>query len=814
MRKRAGICIVLWLATGACADEPAPPRDPRGIGALHEGPGRSPAGFMYDTPFAPPSPATADSGWTYRGGLELGILGGDGDLANAIFREYRDHRNGFILEGFGLTAEKDSEARYLRLFGGKVGNDDQSYGLTHGRWNDYRLKVFLEDTPHVFATDARPIWNGLGTGSLTLPPGLAPGASSSAAIQAVLDATGTSTLAIKRRKGGVELDKKLDDAWSAFARYTLEQREGTRPFGGSFFFPTPAIIGASMETAEPIGYLTHDVAAGVRYADTLRQFNLVASASVFRNRIDTLTWENPFNVTPVLSTPNSVNIQRGRFDLHPDNEAFQLKADFAQSFPSLHRSRLAASVEATTMRQDDALIAPAVNMGTAGRGGFQFPLSDWNSTEALSRNNADAAIDMLAASLDYSFVPVDRLTLRAKARYEDSRNRTSYEAFNPLTGQFGYPALDGGRGTVAVTENGFYTPGGPNSQWHYRSIPFEHQRVDFGLTAEYPLTRRTRLTGEVERQEFHREHRERDRTWEDKVRITVNARVSDIANLRVALEHANRRGSAYNHDPYREFFTASLPGYPDPTRELPHTLADLRKHDLSDRRHDGLNARLNLQLAESLDGFVSIRMQESDYPASYGRTGKDSRRSLNAEVSYQPAPLLNAYAFYSYESARSHQASIRDLGIPGSSPEAGGLDYPFANSWRVEMRDRNDAAGFGVRYDFAEARLDIRYTYANARTPIRYEAASAGASSLPLDELAGAFPDLTFRQHLAEANLVVPVTSRFSARFLYRYEDTRVEDWHYAGLGANLLQGQWLYLDPGPQGYRASVFGVFLQYRL
>ena len=103
---------------------------------------------MYDTPFAP-SPVTGDSGWAYRGGFELGLLGGDADLANAIFREYRDPRNGLILEGFGLTAEKDSEARYLRLFGGKVGNDDQSYGFTYGRWNDYRLKVFLDDTPHV-----------------------------------------------------------------------------------------------------------------------------------------------------------------------------------------------------------------------------------------------------------------------------------------------------------------------------------------------------------------------------------------------------------------------------------------------------------------------------------------------------------------------------------------------------------------------------------------------------------------------------------------------------------------------------------------
>lgn len=814
MRARASIGILVALASGANADEPAPPRDPRGIGALHDGPSRSPSGLMYDTPFTPPAPVGGESGWTYRGGLELGVLGGDGDLANAIFREYRDFRNGLNLEGFGLTAEKDAEAKYLRVLGGKVGNDDQSYGLVYGRWNDYRLRLFLDDTPHVFATDARPIWNGLGTGSLMLPTGLTPAASNPAAIQAAVDAASPATLALKRRKAGVELERRFSDSWSGFARYTLEQREGTRPFGGSFYFPTPSIIGASMETVEPIDYLTQDLAAGLRYADAARQFNVMAGLSVFRNRIDTLTWENPFNVTPVLSTPNSANIQRGRFDLYPDNEAWQLRADFAQSFPTFHRSRLAASLEATSMRQDDALIAPAVNTGTAGRGPFQFPLANWNTPDALSRKSADAGIDTLTASADLSFVPVDNLTLRAKARYEELRNRTSYESLNPLTGQYGYAALDGGRGTVAVNENGFYTPGGAGSNWHYRSIPFEHRRLDYGLGADYPLARQARLIAEYERQDYDREHRERDRTWEDKVRIALNARFSGSANLRIALEHGNRRGSAYNYDPYREFFTASLPGYPSPSRELPHTLADLRKFDLSDRKASSANARLNLQLREDLDGFVSVRLQESDFPAGYGRAGRDSRRSLNAEVNYQPAPPVNAYAFYSYETARSQQAGIRDMGIPGSSAQAGGADYPLANAWRMEMRDRNDTAGFGVRCDFAGARLDVRYTYANARTPIRYEAASAGASTLPLEALTGTFPDLAFRQHLAEANLIFPLGRRLSARVHYRYEDTRMDDWHYAGLGAHLLQGQWLYLDAGPQGYRANVFGVFLQYRL
>jgi len=161
------------------------------------------------------------------------------------------------------------------------------------------------------------------------------------------------------------------------------------------------------------------------------------------------------------------------------------------------------------------------------------------------------------------------------------------------------------------------------------------------------------------------------------------------------------------------------------------------------------------------------------------------------------------------------QAGIRDRSIPGSSPDAGGNDYPLANAWRVETRERNDAVGFGVKVDFSRFRLDFRYAYADARSPVSYEAASQGASTLPLaGELAGAFPDITFRQHLAETSLVFPISGRLAARLYHRYEDTRLVDWHYTGLAGSLLQGSILYLDAGPQSYRASVFGVFLQYRL
>ena len=789
--------------------------DPRGIGALHEGPGRSPSGLLYATPSIPPAPSESMQGWSLRGGLEAGFLGGDGDDRNTLWREYKDLRNGFLLDNFGLYAEKPGEAKYLSFFGGSVGRDDQYYGFLYGRRNDYKLRLFLEDTPHVFATDARPIWQGLGSGSLTLPAGLTPGRGDRASIQAAVDATGATTLELIRRKGGIAFDKAFSETLSGFLHYTVEKREGARPFGAAFFFPTPPGVGASMETVEPIDYLTQDIVAGLRYADELRQFNLSANASLFRNRIDTLTWENPFDVS-LGPTPNAANIQRGRFDLYPDNEAYQVKADFAQAFPSFLRSRFTASASAGSMRQDDALIPPAVNSGTAGRGSFQYPLESWNTTTALSQKNAGAAIDTATASLGYSLVPVDKLTLRAKARYEETRNHTDYTAFNPLTGQYGYPSLDGARGTIAPNENGFYTPGsGLNSQWHYRSIPFDYRKLDYGLVAEYPIARRTQLSGEYERQEIERDHRERDRTWEDRLRIALSSRVANGASLNVSLEHGERRGSEYNYDPYREFFTASLPGYPNPSRELPHTLADLRKYDLADRRQDTLKARFNMQLREDLDGLLSMRLQESDYPASYGRTGRDSRSSVSAEINYQPAPLVNAYLFYSHETSRMQQAGIRDRSIPGSSPDAGGNDYPLANAWRVETRERNDAVGFGVKVDFSRFRLDFRYAYADARSPVSYEAASQGASTLPLaGELAGAFPDITFRQHLAETSLVFPISGRLAARLYHRYEDTRLVDWHYTGLAGSLLQGSILYLDAGPQSYRASVFGVFLQYRL
>jgi MtrB/PioB family decaheme-associated outer membrane protein len=621
-----------------------------------------------------------------------------------------------------------------------------------------------------------------------------------------------------RKKGGVSFDKSFSETWSAFASYTLERREGTRPFGGGFFFnfaPTPPSVGASMETIEPIDYSTHNVIVGLKYAEGARQFNLTGNASIFRNNIDTLTWENPFNINP--GQANATNIQRGRYALYPDNEAYNVKAEYTQSWSSFYNSRFTVTGALGRMHQNDALIPLTVNTGTAGLGLNQFNLANWNTTVALSQQNANAAIDTALLDLGYHAVPISKLSLHAKARFYETRNHTDYTAFNPSTGQYGYPALDGAKGTVLPGENGFYTPGqvGPNN-WQYRNIPFAYKQSNYSLNADYQLTTKTQLSGGYEREEFHRDFRERDRTWEDHFRIAFNSRGFEMATVRLSYEYGDRRGSAYNYNPYEQFFTSSLPGYNNPDGAFPFTLADLRKYDVADRKQQVINGRINMTFRDDLDGFSSLQYKSNTYPASYGRTGHQDQVSVNFELNYQPTPLVNAYAFYFYQYSRLEQGNINDLMIPGGSPNAGGDNYPIANAWSLQSKDSNDVLGLGVQYDFTKFRIGVKYTFANARSPISYQANSTGATTIPLtaEQIGNGYPDLTYRQHLAEANAVFPLQAKLAVRLFYRYENTRVFDWHYDGLSNNLLQQQRLYLDPGPQNYHANVFGVFIQCQL
>lgn len=816
--------------------------DPRAFSPIMggKGPSHTPSGQLYLYPFTDQDWTDAGNGWRRSGSVEVGVLGGGANNTNAGFREYTDWKNGVLLNSFSLGMEQPDTARFLNIRGGGLGNKDGYAGLEYGRYNDFKISTFYNETSHVFSTSAHPIWNGVGTGNLTLPAGIAPGsvtesnAASYAAFQkAVANAPGT-TLDVERKKFGVKLDGYLNEQLTGFVNYTIERREGTRPFGGAMMFDfirwsgatsstpngapfkpgsfNPAspnwASGGVMETVEPIDYATHDLTTGLRYAGADDQLNLTFNGSFFKNANESLTWENPFAIGFPGINAFDKGVQRGRFALPPDNQAYNVKADYAHSMQS--NGQFSATVSFGRMRQDEALLPPTIDGGVDFDGNNR---ANWNTTAALSQLTANARIDTKLVDLGLSLKPASDWTIRGKLRYYDENNKTSYTAYNPLTGQYGYIVTDGGLSIFGRGFSGVYKAGAVNAI-HDKNIPTSYNKLNANLAADYALSLRTGATVAYDREQIDRAFRERDRTVEDRLKLSLNSRAIEDGTVRVSYEYADRSGSAYNYDPYEQFYVAPLPaGYV-------HTLADLRKFDLADRRQHIINARFNYMLRSDMDAFVSLQHKLSQYKAEYGRIGDDKTDSMNLEWNYNPSPNGVLFAFYSLQKSRMGQANINDSGA-GVDPAAGGVNYPLSNAWSAAFRDTNHTLGAGFRAVFGKYHLESRYNYAWMKGKTSYGYAtiagatvgSGGNETLTAAQADNAFADQIFRQHVLETSLEWPLNPRTSMRLFQRFEKRRTDDWHYEGIDQRLI-GQRLYLGVAPENAIASVIGVFLQYRM
>ena len=622
---------------------------------------RSPSGQLYSPPYddpAEPGSKTA-GGWEYRGLVEGGVLAGDPGASNAVLRKYKDLRSGAYLNYFEVEADKADSANYFSVVGGASGQSDQFYGVQMGRYNDWKLKLFYNETLHVFSSNWKALFDGQGTGELTtgLPGAVAVTKGSSSftpavactvsapcwsyggktysgaqALTSVNGTTGTpngtsgtvaaatgattsgalqsnmalaisnklaslpeSEISLIRKKAGARVEADLSDNWKSYASYSLEHRTGARPFAMN-------AGNMSTEIAEPIDYGTHEILAGVQYADRLTQANLRASMSLFRNNISTLNVQYPL----LMSVLPFGNIQTATFDLYPDNNAFNLKGEYARSLPDFYKGRFNAALSFGTSRQNDDLLAPisaAQNAqlaaaGITSFGGSANPgyvtgttlVSNWNTTAALSQQTASQRIDTALLDLGLSVKPADALNMKGSFRYFDSANKGGYTAYNPLTGQFGRGIADG-NGSVSDTVVGLrpgampgtagscYVPsgyavmpgcvfgvmtGGATAVANGANIPVYGQarstrQMNYGLTGDYELSRTSTLNAALERESFDRDFRERPKTWEDKLKLGYVNRGLGDATLRGSYETDRKRGGDYNYRTFEDLGTG-LPG--------------------------------------------------------------------------------------------------------------------------------------------------------------------------------------------------------------------------------------------------------------
>jgi hypothetical protein len=355
--------------------------------------------------------------------------------------------------------------------------------------------------------------------------------------------------------------------------------------------------------------------------------------------------------------------------------------------------------------------------------------------------------------------------------------------------------------------------------------------MNFRLAGDYRLAKGGTLNASYERENYDREYRERDRTWEDKYRIEYAHRGWESATLRTSYEYAQRRGSEYVSDPIRDFTSFSLG--PTPTAgnvsSWIRVLGNLRRFDLADRDSSTLNANFNASPRADLDVGITAQWKDLKYPGSeFGRMDHEERGSLAFDATYQPSATFSINGYYAYQTGKMKQGGIQNAactvgqnGVTAANfltlcPAAGGPLYPLNRAWYVDSKDTNNVFGLSGRYDFGRALFDLSYTYSHGRTEIGYDYGS-GLDLTPaqIALIGNGFSDITFTQNIVESSLLVPINKTFAVRLFYRFENGKIRDWHYDGVAENPVPGTGsVYLDSGPQDYRTNVFGVFLRMML
>ena len=398
---------------------------------------RTPTGFLHPYPLEPQTLREIGDGWLAGASLEAGGLATLGDDDETRFSRYADWSQSFLVHSFDAAFLQPEQGLLAQFRGRGVGRNDQVLGADLSWLGRARLRVDHSGIPRQYAKDARSLHQGIGGETLSLLPGLTPGNNSDADLIAALTGQQTRNLSVQRDDTQVRLDLWPRDDTRLIARFGKQDRNGERPYGGSWLYTTGFGLARANEVAVPVDDHTYAAEAEFQFTRQSLQINAGYEGSYYRNEHDRLTWDNPFLLGGPLS-PTSV--QRGRLALAPENDFHNFHLDFAAQLPRSGRATFAASW--SRMTQNDQMLPPTVNSGQIGA----LDLDQWNTQSALQRKSANARVETLLLHGDLAFRPWKRLRLGARARYFDRNNETHYTARNPLTNEYGYITEDGAPG--------------------------------------------------------------------------------------------------------------------------------------------------------------------------------------------------------------------------------------------------------------------------------------------------------------------------------------------------------------------------------
>ncbi|MBI4520331.1 MAG: MtrB/PioB family decaheme-associated outer membrane protein [Gemmatimonadetes bacterium] len=655
-----------------------------------------------------------------RGEVQFGSRQIYGSLGSSKFLEYRSIPEGLFVSQASLDLDWPEQGYYLSLWGRDPLEGDRTFRLEAGRYGRLAFTFNFDKTPHLFTTAGRSIYGRSGPGVFTIPDQLQQSLKTIlatdtdptrsgvqpdlAALQAVVEGVAQPVdLDLRREKGTASLRYTPTPAWDFQVQYSLENQRGARPFGATYSF-TP------MEQPEPIDYRTHEIRANVERAGKSWVIQAGYSGSLYRNEVDVLVFDNPFQPTDAAGNPS-----RGRIDLYPDNAAHQGTLAAAVSLPL--QSRLTATGSYGVFSQNDPFQPFTINSAIA-------------NVPALPATSADARIATTLFNSALTTRPVPGLSLSLRYRFYERNNETPSLVFP------GYVRTDQ---TVAAVAR--------------RNLPLAYSRQNASLDASWQILGPLTLRGGYEWEGWERDFRESLTTDENTVSGALDITQGGWLFLRAAFRRSDRTVGHYEAE--RVIHEAFPAGEPAGTLE---PLEELRKFDQAARERNRAEVIARVNPGDRLSLSASYTLTDDDYHESEYGLFQNKSQGPAVELNYSLSPRVSLFAEYAWEENTSNMRSRQRQ--PGN-------DKPN-NDWRSDIQDRINMYGVGLSGQLVPEKLalDLGYNLSDGTGQTN----SWTPETPDLVTTAMDYPQIVSDLHVLNAALRYQFGAALEARLDYRFE--------------------------------------------
>jgi MtrB/PioB family decaheme-associated outer membrane protein len=707
--------------------------------------------------------------------IVFGIFESTVDTDSAKWEEYRDMSSGFVIPLLNIEG-RGADDRFLGFRARNVRRDDARYTFDYGVLDRWGLTVDYNKIPHRFGNNGRMLWTQTSPGvyqiadpvQLALQTALEKQFAANRAlitfpflnslISPYLATANPVDLGLERDRLNANLGFGSLRGFSWGLDYKHEDRDGNRPYGGSFGFSNatevPEVIDYSINDAELAGAWNTD-RAGVRFGYRM---------STFKNNVSTMYWDNPWRLTgatdpSAYTAPGSGSIGGsgvGFADLWADNESNVVFAD--------GRTRLGAnwyaqgSLSYNTMTQDDPLLPYTLNASIKGIN-FDHSLFDATDVTKLPVRNSDNKVDVtnLSAQVGGDLGPAFDLTFRYRMYdYDNSSKRIEFP---------GYVRFHAVWEEIARI-----------------TVPFSYTKTDLGAELGWDIGRASRLALSYNLQSWDREFREIDSSDEDIVKVAFDTHPSTRFNVRASYEFGDRSIGDYHPEAAENSFVEA---------EGVTNLPTLRKYDEAAREYDQLNVNAQLFATDALNFFFGVTGRNEDYNKSEFGLISDDVLQYNAEVAYAPGDAINVYLF----GHRFDRESFQRARQSGATPSTNPLD-----NWQVTLDEITDTLGLGFTTKVKAWTTDLSAQYSKTDGNADFFSPPGGTPDVAVDF--GDYDDVKLLALLARVDY--QLNPRARAGVGYRWEDYDIDSFLFRGL-QNYLPGA-LLLNPETGDYSGSVF--------